>query len=96
MTKSNRKHFRHKTQIDAMVRVRGNFTWIRSKVHNLSRGGILLQAATENVLVAGDSVEVEFTTVDGLGRTNQRRFNGKVAWRRGTRYGIEFQKKSKS
>lgn len=90
MTEAKRKHFRHRTALSAMVRVRGSFTWLKALVHNLSKGGILVECESEKILAVGDQVEIEFKTTDKFGRTNQRRFNGKIVWRRGVRYGVEF------
>jgi hypothetical protein len=94
MTTPKRQHFRHRTAVNAMVRVRGSFTWLRCLVHNLSKGGILLEVDNANVIAVGDRVEIEFKTSDKHGRETQRRFTGTTVWRRGTRYGVQFKSKA--
>ncbi|MES2856144.1 MAG: PilZ domain-containing protein [Bdellovibrionota bacterium] len=95
MTVSKRRHFRHKTFLTAQLRVRGSFSWLGASVHNLSKSGILIECESDKVIAVGDTVEIEFKTTDKLGSVNQRRFIGRTVWRRGVRYGIEFQAKTK-
>ncbi len=95
MSSLKRRHSRHRTSITARIRVRGSFTWLDAKVHNLSRGGILVETERNSILAVGDPLEIEFNTTDEAGHATQRRFFGKTMWRRGVRYGVEFKSAGK-
>ena len=89
MSHASRKDTRYRTNLKANFRPVGKFTWIATKILNLSKGGVMLESPNHE-LTKGLEIEIEFTTVDREGKTNRRRLKGKIAWKKGYRYGVEF------
>lgn len=89
MSHAARKDTRYRTNLKANFRPVGRFTWIATKILNLSKGGVMLESP-KHELPKGLEIEIEFTTVDRDGKTNRRRLRGKIAWKKGYRYGVEF------
>lgn len=83
-----RRHVRYGADVPMRFRLVGQFEWQHAGLINLSQGGVSFLSALE--LSKGQYIEIEFDTVDRLGRNHKRRLLGRVCWRRGTRYGLEF------
>lgn len=84
-----RKHSRHQTQaLPVTMRPAGTFVWTRGTVMNLSQGGLQLQTTAK--FEVGIKIEIEFSTVDRVGRRNRRKMIAMIKWKKAQRYGCEF------
>jgi hypothetical protein len=55
---------------------------------NVSRGGICM--TVRQIFPIGLKIEFEIQTVSAEGKKSRRRFLGTIMWRRGYRYGVQF------
>jgi Tfp pilus assembly protein PilZ len=71
----------------------GTFAWAKGVLLNLSAGGA--QVYTQAKFASGSEVEIEFITVNTLGKSTKSRLIAKIVWYSGFRYGLQFRKKIK-
>ncbi len=86
-----RRYARHETEkLPVTIRIYGTFVWTRGSVINLSQGGV--QIYTPAKFMAGNKLELEFNTIDRQGRKNRRKLIVTIVWKRGYKYGCQFDK----
>ena len=79
-------------KLPVTLRILGSFAWSKGVLLNLSAGGA--QIYSQAKFASDTDVEIEFTTINTVGKTTKSRMIARVVWYSGYRYGLQFRKKT--